>query len=197
MLHKPTEVAFYTTKFGFMQRDNTPSQPLDKQFIWMAKLTAKPGKRDEVLEAARIHTGNVERDEKETYSFVVLESQDNDVDVLLFERYSSEKYFKEVHFTSDSMQEYRGKVSKYRWPSSQIAHADILPCRQVLFWKGGRVRDSASWRASWIKGRRCIEALTIPDQQRSINIEQLPAFESSSIQPASESSIGKRTGHHS
>ena len=33
MLHKPTEVAFYTTKFGFMQRDSQPSQPLAKQFI--------------------------------------------------------------------------------------------------------------------------------------------------------------------
>lgn len=110
MLHKPTDVAFYTTKFGFLQRSDTPGEPLNEQFIWMAKLTAKPGKRDEVLEAARIHTGNVERDEERTYSFAVLESQDNDVDVLLFERYASEKYFREVHFTSESMKEYRGKV---------------------------------------------------------------------------------------
>lgn len=110
MLHKPTEVAFYTTKFGFMHRPDTPKEQLGEQFIWMARLTAKPGKRGEVLEAARTHTGNVERDEKGTYTFVVLESQDNDVDVLLFERYSSKKYFDEVHFTSESMKEYRTKV---------------------------------------------------------------------------------------
>lgn len=131
MLHKPTEVAFYTTKFGFLQRSDTPKEALGEQFIWMAKLTAKPGKRDEVLEAARTHTGNVERDEKETFSFVVLESQDNEVDVLLFERYSSEKYFKEVHFTSESMKEYRGKVRKPFRPKS-VPSADVLhrpgPC---------------------------------------------------------------------
>lgn len=112
MLHKPTEVAFYTTQFGFLHRSDTPKEPLGEQFVWMAKLTAKPGKRGEVLEAAKIHTGNVERDEKETFSFVVLESQDNDADVLLFERYSSKKYFDEVHFTSESMKEYRSKVSR-------------------------------------------------------------------------------------
>lgn len=124
MLHKPTEVAFYTTKFGFLQRADAPREALGEQFIWLAKLTAKPGKRDDVLEAARVHTGNVERDEKETYSFVVLESQDNDVDVLLFERYSGETYFKEVHSTSESMQEYRAKVSWEEWNGVVVLRAD-------------------------------------------------------------------------
>lgn len=192
MLHKPTEVAFYTTRFGFMRRDSTPSQPLDKQFIWMAKLTAKPGKRDAVLEAARIHTGNVDRDEKETYSFVVLESQDNDVDVLLFERYSSEKYFKEVHFTSDSMQEYRGKVWRWRWSSSRIAHTNNPPCRQGLFWKDGRVRASGSLRASWTRGRRCIERSKTPGGQYFIEVEGISSFESSSGHPVSELSVGRQ-----
>lgn len=113
MLHEPTQVAFYASKFGFQQRQDSPEVSLGDQFIWMAILTAKAGKRDEVLEACRIHTGNVERDEKETFSFVVLSSQDNDNDILLLERYSSEKYFEDVHFTSESMKEYRAKVRKY------------------------------------------------------------------------------------
>ena len=111
MLDKPTEIAFYATKCGFMQRDNVPSVPLDKQFMWLAKLTAQPGKRDQIVEACRIHAENVKRTEEETFSFVVLESTDNDVDLLLFERYSSEQYFKDVHFVSDSMKEYREKAS--------------------------------------------------------------------------------------
>lgn len=111
MLHEPTQVAFYTPLFGFMHRLSPPKEPLNEQFIWMAKLTAKSGKRDEVVSVARTHAGNVERDEEETYSFVVLESQDNEVDLLLFERYSSERYFRDVHFTSESMKMYREKVS--------------------------------------------------------------------------------------
>ena len=75
------------------------------------ELTAKPGGRDQILEACRVHSGNVERTEKECFSFLVLERTDNDVDILLFERYSGEKFFKEVHFVSDSMKEYREKVS--------------------------------------------------------------------------------------
>ena len=114
MLEKPTEIAFYETKFGFLQREDVPSTPLDSHFIWIAKLTAQPGKRGEIVDACRVHAGNVERTEKETFSFLVLESTDNDVDLLLFERYASEKYFKDVHFVSESMKEYRGKVSAKR-----------------------------------------------------------------------------------
>ena len=84
--------------------------PAGDQFIWIAKFKAKPGKRPDLMSAILTHTANVTRDEDETLSFLVLESTDDDVSVVLFERYTSEKYFKEVHFTSDSMKEYRSKV---------------------------------------------------------------------------------------
>ena len=36
MLLKPTEIEFYQTKFGFLQRDEVPSFPLGEQFMWLA-----------------------------------------------------------------------------------------------------------------------------------------------------------------
>ncbi|KAK3716955.1 hypothetical protein LTR37_006010 [Vermiconidia calcicola] len=136
MLDKPTEIAFYATKFGFLQREDAPSVALDEQFIWVAKLTAQPGKRDEMVEACRIHTENVKRTENETFTFLVLESTDNDVDILLFERYSSESYFKDVHSTSDSMKEYRSKIEPIlakRDSAGFSAVAGFLDKRETIF----------------------------------------------------------------
>lgn len=112
----PPELSFFTSKGGFLGRDETPSLPLGDQFIWLAKLKAHPGKRDEMIKAALIHADNVKRTEDETLSFVVLESTEDDVSIVLFERYTSEKYFKDVHAVSETMQEYRGKVRAYPLP---------------------------------------------------------------------------------
>lgn len=81
------------------------------QFVWIAKLDSHPGKFNEFVDALKTHAANVERTEDETLSFLVLQSQDTENSVTLFERYTSEEYFKDVHSTSESMQEYRKKVS--------------------------------------------------------------------------------------
>lgn len=86
--------------------------PVKDQFIWIAKLKAHPGKRDELIKVILTHATNVERDEEETLTFLVLESSDDADAVVLFERYTSEKYFREVHFASKSMAEYREKVRR-------------------------------------------------------------------------------------
>jgi len=90
---------------------------LRDQHIWIAKLQAAPGKRDELIAAALTHAGNVHRTEEEALSFVVLERKDDDVSVVLFERYTSKEYFEQIHRPSASMKEYQGKV---RVPSPMV-----------------------------------------------------------------------------
>lgn len=108
---KPGALAKYTTKGGFLSREKAASEPLKDQFIWIARFKANPGKRDEFMQAVLTHTANVQRTEDGTLSFVALESPEDDVSIALFERYTSKKYFDEVHFTSGSMKEFREKVN--------------------------------------------------------------------------------------
>lgn len=104
------------------------------------------------MSAILTHTANVTRDEDETLSFLVLESTDDDISVVLFERYTSEKYFKEVHFTSDSMKEYRSKVRQ----------SSLYGTRVVVLIERRRLRISLmrelvkaieGWLASWTRGK--------------------------------------------
>lgn len=60
---------------------------------------------------------NVHRDEKDTLSFLVLESMEDDVSLVLFERYTTEDYFRNTHAKSQSMANYREKVL-YNLPAS-------------------------------------------------------------------------------
>lgn len=104
------EVQTYTPKGGFLWRSEVPTIPLRDQFIWIAKLQSVPGKRDELLAAALTHANNVHKTEGETLSFVVLERNDDDVTIVLFERYTSEEYFERIHKPSESMKQYRENV---------------------------------------------------------------------------------------
>ncbi|KAF2104536.1 hypothetical protein NA57DRAFT_70740 [Rhizodiscina lignyota] len=103
----PVEIIKCNAKGGWVWRDEPSKLPLGEQFIWIATFKAHPGKRDDFMKVVLRHTDNVYRTEDETYSFLVLESAEDDVSVILFERYSSEAYFKNVHATSESMQEFR------------------------------------------------------------------------------------------
>jgi quinol monooxygenase YgiN len=109
MAKEPSRTSF-TPHTGYLYRDQLPSAKISDQFIWIAKIDTLPGKRPELLKAIHTHTGNVKRTEEGTLSFLVLESKDNETSVTLLERYISEKYFKEVHAVSASMQEYRDKT---------------------------------------------------------------------------------------
>ena len=103
----------YRPKGGYLWRDQVPSSPLKDHFIWVARFKAHPGKRDEFMQAILTHTGNVQRTEDQTLSFLALESIEDEVSIVLFERYTTKKYFEEVHFTSDSMKEFRSKVRAF------------------------------------------------------------------------------------
>ena len=100
----------FTPKAGFIHREQSSKSPVKDQYLWIAKLDSHPGKFDEFLEAIKIHASNVERTEDETLSFLVLQSHDTENSVTLFERYTNEEYFKNVHANSESMQEYKKKV---------------------------------------------------------------------------------------
>ncbi len=110
LLDKPESTMSFTSKAGFAQRDEPSKTPVNEHFVWIAKLDSHPGKFDDFLEAIKVHASNVERTEEETLSFLVLQSHDTENSVTLLERYTSEDYFKNVHSTSQSMQEYRAKV---------------------------------------------------------------------------------------
>ena len=113
LLHKDPSNMSFTPKAGFIHRDQASKAPIKDQFVWIAKLDSHPGKFEDFLEAIKIHASNVERTEDETLSFLVLRSHDSENSVTLFERYTNEDYFKNTHSTSESMQEYRKKVSRY------------------------------------------------------------------------------------
>jgi quinol monooxygenase YgiN len=115
LLDKPPSNMSFTPKAGFAQRKEASKIPV-KKFLWIAKLDSHPGKFEEFLEAIKIHASNVERTEDEALSFLVLQSHDTENSVTLFERYTSEEYFKNVHSTSESMHEYRKKVCHMREP---------------------------------------------------------------------------------
>ena len=110
LLDKPASDMSFTPKAGFARRTEPSAVPDNEHFVWIAKLDAHPGKFDDFLEAIRVHAENVERTEEETLSFLALQSHDTENSVTLLERYNSEDYFKNVHSTSQSMQEYRKKV---------------------------------------------------------------------------------------
>ena len=101
----------FNTHTGFLWRDEVPKVPVGEQFVWIAKLDANEGKLQDLKDAIKIHAGNVQRTEDGCLSFLVLESNDKKDSVTLFERYTTEEYFSEVHSKSESMQEYRKKVS--------------------------------------------------------------------------------------
>ena len=107
---RPGELKRFKPKGGHLWRDKLPSSPLKEHFVWIARFKAHDGKRDEFMAAILTHTANVERTEPDTLSFLALESTEDDVSIVLFERYTTKKYFDEVHFTSDSMKEFRSKV---------------------------------------------------------------------------------------
>ena len=110
LLGKPSSKMSFTPKAGFTHRDEPSKVPVNEHFVWIAKLDSHPGKFDEFLEAIKTHASNVERTEEDTLSFLVLQSQDTENSVTLFERYTNEEYFENVHSTSESMQKYRKKV---------------------------------------------------------------------------------------
>ena len=101
----------FIPKAGFTTRDKASPIPLNEQYVWIAKLDSHPGKFDEFMSAVATHAANVERTEEETLSFLALASRDKENSVTLFERYTSEDYFKNTHGTSESMEEFRAKAS--------------------------------------------------------------------------------------
>ena len=104
------EIESYTPRGGYLWRSEVPKTPLRDQFIWIAYLKAKSGRRDEMLAACLTYAGNVHRTEDETLSLVVLEKNDDDHTIVLFERYTSEDYFEKVAKTSEAMKQYWEKV---------------------------------------------------------------------------------------
>lgn len=73
------------------------------------------------MDAILTHTGNVQRTESETLSFLALESTEDEDSIVLFERYTTKKYFEEVHFTSDSMKDFRSKVYAVQSPRIDLS----------------------------------------------------------------------------
>lgn len=110
LLEKDASIMSFTPKAGFAHREKASSTPLNEQFVWIAKLDSHENKFDEFLEAIKEHAGNVERSEKGTLSFLVLQSHDSKNSVTLFERYTSEDYFNNVHHNSENMEKHSKKV---------------------------------------------------------------------------------------
>ena len=149
---KPVEVNIYQPRAGFTQRDDASTVPVKDQFIWIAKLKAHPGKREDLVKVILTHTANVERDEDETLTFLVLESSDDADGVVLFERYTSEKYFRETHFTSKSMAEYREKVGEQAVHWTMTLSLTSCP-RCSHTWPRGSAKATKQLRDSLISAR--------------------------------------------
>ena len=167
---KPVEAQFYKPRGGFLSREQPPSLPLDDQFIWIANFKAKPGKRDELMDVVLTHTKNVERDEKDTSSFLVLEKTDDDVSICLFERYTSEEYFKTTHVTSNSMQEFRSKVLSFGRAKSIYFTMLIVPYSSQRSSTNESVEAFKRKPVSSIRGRNCFIQLLVKDWARSSNM---------------------------
>lgn len=74
-------------------------------------MKAHPGQRSALIDAILEHAKFVEENEEEALSFLALESVEDGVSVVVFERYTNEEYLRNVHATSDSMARLRDKVS--------------------------------------------------------------------------------------
>jgi quinol monooxygenase YgiN len=70
--------------------DKTPDMK-ECGIFYVTRITAKPGKRPEVLEKLAKLAKWVEENEDETYTFLVLKSLDNDDDLRIWERYAARK----------------------------------------------------------------------------------------------------------
>jgi quinol monooxygenase YgiN len=96
---------------GFLVRPNAPNHGNHpNSFIWTGKFTTLPGKADDVIAALKENIPYIESSEPETLSFVVLKGADEADAVYVWERYTSEKALKEIHFTSEGYLKMRGKV---------------------------------------------------------------------------------------
>lgn len=76
---------------GFIDK---PGKCKPAAVVKVTRVKAYPGKRDEVLEMLRGIAEAAEKEEKDTYTFFILKSLDNDVDVRVLERYGSEEGLK-------------------------------------------------------------------------------------------------------
>ena len=74
------------------------------------RITAVEGKRDEVLQGLQCLAETVKREEKDTYTFLVLRSLDNEHGVRIFERYATKGALEE---------HWRGKALLDFWSSSK------------------------------------------------------------------------------
>ncbi|TKA81100.1 hypothetical protein B0A49_00395 [Cryomyces minteri] len=82
------DLTHYENTSGFLDK---PGDRKECGIIYDTRITAKEGKRDEVLGSLAKLAQWAEKNEDDTYTFLVLKSLDNDTQVRVFERYATRK----------------------------------------------------------------------------------------------------------
>ena len=95
---------------GFLVRPEDPNHGnYPGSFIWTGKFVGHEGKVDQIIEAIKENLPHIEQSEQETISFLILRGITHPDTVYIWERYTSEEAFKNIHQQSDGYKKMRQK----------------------------------------------------------------------------------------
>ncbi|KAF2735571.1 hypothetical protein EJ04DRAFT_511689 [Polyplosphaeria fusca] len=103
---KPTEISMSDISSSFVRPECARAAD---PFVGYASIDYKEGTRDEALEGWKGVTSATQNNEPDTLSYAIVKDKGNSVSVHTFEVYASERYFKEVHATSEAVANNRAK----------------------------------------------------------------------------------------
>lgn len=84
---------------GFLDRPKATYKKDGPPFVLIVKLVAYPGKRSELIEAVEKYTIDVERNQPNTISFVILKAIESEDTIYIWERYTTADAWKESRNT--------------------------------------------------------------------------------------------------
>jgi quinol monooxygenase YgiN len=107
---------------------NSGSEP-NPFYFWIGTYTVEPGKRAEVVSILSDFSSVIEQTEPETLSYIVYLStnEGNEDTIYLWEQYSSEIGFRDVHMTSDAASKLKDQIGPFLTGRSMAGY------RQVYF----------------------------------------------------------------
>ena len=96
------DLTHYEDVAGFLDK---PGDMTECALFYDTRITCTPGNREVVLAGLKMVAGQVEREEKGTYTYLVLRSLDTEDGVRVFERYASKEAMEE-HWRGKTLLEF-------------------------------------------------------------------------------------------
>jgi quinol monooxygenase YgiN len=110
---KRPDTTTLTPRGGFLEREEPSTVALAEQFFWIARMKFTPETRPQALSYMLLHAEYVHEQEKEALSFLVAEDAHDESCVVIFERFTDEKAFRDFYASNESGENFREEVSVF------------------------------------------------------------------------------------